>query len=511
MLRLVHTSDWHLGHALHGLAREHEHACFLRWLEEVLADERPQALLITGDVFDTATPSARAERALFDFLARVRAAHADLQVIVLGGNHDSAPRLEAPASVLAALGVHVVASLQRPVGRALDLGRLVVPLRGDDGQVAAWAAVVPFLRPADLPPRGEAGEGALAPDQGPRDPTLAGVQAVYEEVLAGARARRAPGQALVATGHLTLVGADPSDESERPVMGGLAALTDDLFPADVAYVALGHLHKAQAVGGREGVRYAGSPLPLSMTEADYAHQVVVVDLEGERLAAVRARAVPRTVPLLRLPAPGAPADPDAVLATLSALPGGGPPAAGEPDLRALLEVRLSADAPDPGLRRRVEEALEGKAARLVRLSVTTPLASDAPRTLAEAAPHARLSELEPHDVFARCWQRERGDAPGPDVIAAFEALLAEVRREPASEGRLEVEARVEARDPLAETRAEARGDDAPPGEVVADLAPAQPPGEPTGEPPGEQPTTGPKRRRGARRDGRRSGLERAEP
>lgn len=421
MLRLIHTSDWHLGHALHGIAREHEHARFLAWLEGVIAEERPQALLVTGDVFDTATPPAQAERALFDFLARVRAAHPALAFVIIGGNHDSAPRLEAPASLLRALGVHVVASLQRARGAALDLDRLVVPLRDAGGQVAAWLATVPFLRPADLPPR--------APGPGEAS-VLDGVRAVYGEVLAAARARRAPGQALLATGHLTLVGVTPSDESERTILGGQAALGDDLFPADLAYVALGHLHKAQAVGGREGVRYAGSPIPLSMTEADYEHQVVVVDLEGEGLARVRPRLVPRTVPMLRLPPPGAPADPESVLALLRALPASG--ALEGPDVRPLLDVRVSAPAPEPGLRRRLEEALEDRAARLVRLSVSGPTAASEAPTLVDAAPHARLSDLEPREVFARCWQREHPAPPPVEVVEAFEALLAEVQRPPAA-------------------------------------------------------------------------------
>lgn len=422
MLRLVHTSDWHLGHALHGIAREHEHACFLRFLEQVLREERPHALLITGDVFDTATPSAQAERTLFDLLARVRAEHPALAIIIIGGNHDSAPRLEAPSSLLAAHGVHVVASLRRRPGAALDLERLVVPLRGDDGEVAAWLATVPFLRPADLAPRAS-GAGAE-----PATALLEAVRDVYDEVLAHARARRAPGQALLATGHLTLVGATLTDESERPVLGGVAALTCDLFPDDLAYVALGHLHKAQAVGDREGVRYAGSPIPLSITEADYVHQVVVVDVEAERLTHVRTRPVPRTVPFLRLPEAGAPNDPDAVLALLRALPDAS--GTNVPDLRPLLEVRVSAPAPEPGLRRRVEEALEGKAVRLVRLSVTTATTPEVEaRTLAEATPHARLTDLEPGEVFARCWQREREGAPPAELVLAFESLLAEVRRE----------------------------------------------------------------------------------
>lgn len=416
VLRLVHTSDWHLGHALHGVARDHEHARFLAWLEEVLVEERPHALLITGDVFDTATPSAAAERALFDFLARARAADPTLVIIILGGNHDSAPRLEAPASLLRALGVHVVASLRRRPGQPLDLERLVVPLRVG-GEVAAWLAVVPFLRPADLPPAHVA-----------QDP-LAAVRAVYDEVLAHARARRAPGQALLATGHLTLTGAEPSTESERPVLGGLTALTDDLFAPDLAYVALGHLHRAQAVGGREGVRYAGSPIPLSMTEAGYAHQVVVVDVEGERLAAARPRLVPRTVDLLRLPAPDEPpATVDEALERLRALPDDAPPAPGQPDVRPLLEVRLAAPAPEPGLRRRVEEALAGKAARLVKLTLVAPEATTAPRALADAAPQARLTDLSPREVFERCWRKEHEDAPPDDVARAFDDLLAAVQR-----------------------------------------------------------------------------------
>lgn len=458
MLRLVHTSDWHLGHALHGISREHEHACFLRFLEQVLREERPHALLITGDVFDTATPSAHAERTLFDLLARVRAEHPTLAVVIIGGNHDSAPRLEAPSSLLRAHGVHVVASLRRRPGAPLDLERLVVPLRGGDGEVAAWLATVPFLRPADFAPRAAGGTAGASGVEPPKA-LLDAVREVYDEVLAHARARRAPGQALLATGHLTLVGATISDESERPVLGGVAALTCDLFPDDLAYVALGHLHKAQAVGDREGVRYAGSPIPLSMTEADYVHQVVVVDIEAEGLARVRPRPVPRTVPLLRLPPAGGPADPESVLALLRALPDASD--TNVPDLRPLVEVRVSAPAPEPGLRRRVEEALEGRAARLVRVSVTA--AATTPeveaRTLAEAAPHARLTDLEPGEVFTRCWQREHEGLPPADLVEAFEALLAEVR----TESRRDV-------------RSDVRSDDAPaPAAQPADDAAADAP------------------------------------
>jgi len=450
VLRLLHTSDWHLGHTLHGLSREDEHARFLAWLEERVVADEVDALVITGDTFDTTTPPASAERALFDLLARLRARAPRLQVVIIGGNHDSPARLEAPAELLRALDVRVVASLGRRPGQPLDPDRLVLPLRDRAGQVAAWLAAVPFLRPADLPPRtsagsrdlGAAGKGTpgepeagehpdasatdgLRPRGRPGSPAAAprsqgdeleALSAVYREVLALARARRAPGQALLATGHLCVRGADPSGESERTILGGLAPLDTDLFPPELAYVALGHLHKAQPVGGREHVRYAGSPIPLSLTEADYRHQVVRVDLEGERVVQLDTPTIPRTLDVLRLP-PGGPDTPEEVLALLQALP------ARDAGSRPLLEVRIRLDAPDPGLRRKVEEALEGKAARLVRLTVATNDAPEPP-ALADAAGPRRLLDLAPRDVLLAAWRREHEADPPPDVLAAFDELLA---------------------------------------------------------------------------------------
>lgn len=412
MLRLLHTSDWHLGHTLHGLSREEEHARFLTWLEERVVTDEVDALLITGDTFDTTTPPASAERALFDLLARLRARSPRLQVVIIGGNHDSPARLEAPAELLRALDVRVVASLGRRPGQPLDPDRLVLPLRDRAGQVAAWLAAVPFLRPVDLPPR----------TQDERAATDRAIGDVYREVLSLARARRQPGQALLATGHLCVRGADPSGESERAILGGHAPLDTDLFPPDLAYVALGHLHKAQPVGGREQVRYAGSPIPLSLTEADYRHQVVRLDLEGEAVVRLDTPTIPRTLDVVRLPATG-PDSPDEVLPLLAALPArdAGPDAGSN---RPLLEVRIKLEAADPGLRRRIEEALEGKAARLVRLTVVTPDVAEPP-ALADAAGPRRLLDLAPREVLLAAWRREHDEAdPPPDVLAAFDELLA---------------------------------------------------------------------------------------
>lgn len=405
MLRILHTSDWHLGHSLHGIVREPEHASFLAWLLELLEAERPDALFITGDIYDTATPPARAERTFFDFLAEALRRLPDLDVVVIGGNHDSAVRLEATSELLRTLSsVHIVAGLARRPGVSLDTERLLVPLHDATGAVAAWVAAVPFLRPADLP-------------SGAKANAIDAVHDVYDQVLAAARKKRVPGQALLATGHCTLVDTIASEGSERTI-GSLGALPVTVFPDDVAFVALGHLHKAQAVG-HEHVRYAGSPIPLSLTEADYVHEVRVIEIEGEAFQRSIAHPIPRAIGMLRLPADG-PLPLDEVLELIAALPDAadhtGPP--------PFLEVRVTIDHPEPSLRRLVEEALEPKAPRLIKLNVDAR--GDGP-TLAEQRPCAALEELDPVEVFSRCYRRRHDGEPPEDVLRAFATLLGEVR------------------------------------------------------------------------------------
>lgn len=421
MLRLLHTADWHLGHTLHDLPRDGEHDAFLAWLLDQVAEHGVHALLIAGDVFETANPPARAMRAWYGFLARARVRFPTLDIVIIGGNHDSPARLEAAHPILDELRIHVIGALARSADGELALDRLVVPLHGADGQIAAWCLPVPFLRPADLP--------AVDPGiQDGGDPLVAGVRAVYERVIDLARARRGPGQALVAMGHCYMVGGQVSDLSERRVLGGNQhALPAGLFPADLAYVALGHLHRAQAVGGREGVRYSGSPIPLAVDEAGYPHQVRLVELDGPRLVTSRSLPVPRTVDVLRLP-PGGPAPWDQVQPLLAALPAAPASPSVEEDRQRwpFLEVRVALDGPMPTLRRQVEQALADRAVRLVKLQVDR--AGDG-RSLAEVSAGRDLGELGPDQVFRRKWAREHGGDPPAPVLACLHELLDAVRQQ----------------------------------------------------------------------------------
>lgn len=424
-MRVIHTSDWHLGHMLRGeVTRELEHGAFLAWLLEVLESEAPDALVITGDVFDTATPPASAERMWFELLASARRLRPAMDIIAIAGNHDSPARLGAPSSVLRELGVHVIGGLPRTAGGALDLDRLLIPIAGGRGLVAA----VPFLRPVDTP-------------SDVADP----LSAVYGEVIAAARARRTPEQALIVTGHLYLAGADAEFLSERRVsIGGQESAPLRLFPDDISYTALGHIHRAQRVG-RDTIRYAGAPLPLSLDEAGYKHQVLAVDFAGPRVAEIRALPVPRAIEIVRVPRHGA-APLAEVIAELAALPpalpgpderseseGVGTPPAGRwggaqprgiDAVRPYLEVVVALERPEPKLRALVEAAVEGKRARLVYLHVEQ---TGDRAALGDKVTRQRLAELDPREVFVRLWARNHAAAPDAPVLAAFDRLLSEVR------------------------------------------------------------------------------------
>src|SRR3954471_5759587 len=169
VMRVLHTSDWHLGHTLRGeVTREYEHQAFLGWLLETCVREAADALVITGDVFDSATPPASAERMWFDVLAAIRRARPALDIVAIAGNHDSPARLGASSAVLRELGVHVVGGLPRRADGSLDADRILIPVAGGRGLIAAG----PFLRPGDHPPppfcgaaaRGQAPVGDVASD-----------------------------------------------------------------------------------------------------------------------------------------------------------------------------------------------------------------------------------------------------------------------------------------------------------------------------------------------------------
>lgn len=419
-MRLLHTSDWHLGQSLHNFDRAYEHQCFLDWLLDTIVAQQVDALLIAGDVFDNANPSAASQHQLYRFLRQASERVPHLNLIVIAGNHDSPGRLEAPGPLLEAHGTRVVGSVRRGADGEIDLEQLVLPLTDRDGAVRAWCLAVPFLRPGDVPravPAAATAAGDDATEQAPAgDPYLAGIALLYQRALALAEARRQPGQAIVAMGHCHMVDGQMSNDSERRiVIGGTEMLPAGIFGPAIAYAALGHLHLAQAVGRQQHIRYCGSPIPLSFAEVGYQHQVLLIDLEGEQAGAITPLPAPRAVPLLRVPARPAPLA--QVLEELAALA----PAPAAPHAQPLLEVRVLLDAPEPGLRARIEAALDGKPLRLAKIETSS--AAREPSQQDPAMTLDQLARLKPDDIFKRLYAQKFGNDAPADQLSAFAELM----------------------------------------------------------------------------------------
>ncbi len=292
-MKIIHTSDWHLGARLHEEDRSAEHQAFLDWLIGLLRTEHANALIVAGDVFDVKAPSPQAQRLYYEFLAKVVKEHLCSKVVVTAGNHDNAKMLAAPSRLLEELGVAVVSV----AGGGEDAADEVVTVDGEDGKPGLVVAAVPFTFDAEFANFGQdvAGEEADRPAR-----ISAGWKRHYEEVIAAAR-KVAPDVPLVATGHCTLRDARESDaDSERcRRIGGIDAYDPSpLAAAD--YVALGHLHIPQPVKGFDGkMFYSGSPLRMSFDEARHKKSVNIVTFNAPGAApSVELREVPETVPIL---------------------------------------------------------------------------------------------------------------------------------------------------------------------------------------------------------------------
>ncbi|QKJ67084.1 exonuclease SbcCD subunit D C-terminal domain-containing protein [Deefgea piscis] len=406
-MRFIHTSDWHLGQTLHHFERRFEHQCFLDWLLATLVTEQAQTLLISGDIFDNANPSAAAQKQFYQFLQQAKARVPALNIVIIAGNHDSPGRLEMPAPFLAGMDASVIGFVPRDAAGQIDVSRLVIPLQDTQG-VAAWCLAIPFLRPGDVPRVADLAEGL--------DPYTAGITALYQQTLAHALSLRQAGQPIIALGHCHMVGGEVSQDSERPiVIGGSEALSAKMFDANIAYAALGHLHLAQMVGQQAHIRYCGSPIPLSFAEVAYPHQVLRFDTAGETVVDVTPLLVPRAVDLLRVPNKAAPMA--EVLAALAAL---NLPADLAPEQYPFLEVRIALEQPEPGLRAQIEAAIEGKPVRLAKIE-TRFAAKNSAELEDETLPE--LAQLQPDAIFNRLYRSKyAADAP-PELMAALAELM----------------------------------------------------------------------------------------
>lgn len=276
-MRILHTSDWHLGQNFYSKSRAAEHQAFLDWLLETAQSQQVDAIIVAGDIFDTGSPPSYARELYNRFVVNLQ--QTGCHLVVLAGNHDSVATLNESRDILAFLNTTVVASAGH--------GPQILPLR--DGTPGAILCPVPFLRPRDI----ITSQAGLT-GQEKQQHLLGAITDYYQQQYQDACTLRGDHNLpIIATGHLTTVGASKSDAVRDIYIGTLDAFPAQNFPpAD--YIALGHIHRAQVIGGTEHIRYCGSPIALSFDECGKSKCVHLVSFDAGKLSAVENLTVPVT-------------------------------------------------------------------------------------------------------------------------------------------------------------------------------------------------------------------------
>ncbi|MEG1211199.1 MAG: exonuclease subunit SbcD [Leclercia sp.] len=279
-MRILHTSDWHLGQNFYSKSRAAEHEAFLNWLLEIAQAQHVDAILVAGDIFDTGSPPSYARELYNRFVVNMQ--QTGCHLVIVAGNHDSVATLNESREILAFLNTTVVAS----AGHAPQI------LKKRDGTPGAVLCPIPFLRPRDVV-QSQAGYSGVEKQQH----LLQAITDYYAQQYTDACQLRGDSPLpIIATGHLTTVGASKSDAVRDIYIGTLDAFPAQHFPA-ADYIALGHIHRAQKIGGSEHIRYCGSPIPLSFDETGKSKCVHLVSFDDGKLSCVESLEVPMTQPL----------------------------------------------------------------------------------------------------------------------------------------------------------------------------------------------------------------------
>ncbi len=405
-MKILHTSDWHIGRSLYGRKRYDEFEAFLNWLEELIVKESVDALLVAGDVFDTSTPGNRAQELYYRFLCRVSLSCCR-HIVVVAGNHDSPSFLDAPKDLLRALNVYVV-------GSAVDNPEdEVITLTGLDNQPEAIICAVPYLRDRDI--------RMVEPGETVENKNLKLIQGVknhYEIVCKIAVERQAKYKKagvdgyipLIGMGHLFTAGGKTVDgDGVRELyVGSLAHVSKEIFPDCLDYMALGHLHVPQKVGGSEHIRYSGSPIPMGYGEAVQKKKVVLIELDGTKSPNITECLVPCFQPLVRITG-----EMSIIAEKILELK--------SKKSNAWLEIEYIGTDIVGNLRELINEALSGSAMEVRRIKNKRIIE----QVMTLSCDNETLDDLDENDVFLRCIDaHEISKSERSELIHSYKEIIA---------------------------------------------------------------------------------------
>lgn len=272
-MKIIHTSDWHIGQTLHQYSREEEHKHFFNQLKNIILEENPDALIVSGDIFHSAAPTVISQRLYYHTLVELSRLNNDLQIIIVAGNHDSPSRLEAPRELWKAFNVTVVGNLDfyKEVDEnnlTYDASKIEIPITKNNA-IIGWVLAVPFINAGNYP--------TIEVNDTYSNRVFSFYNNLKNNLKQNIQFKE--NHSVVATGHFMIDGSDIKGNDK--ITGGIESVESDSIStlSDIDYWAFGHIHHPQFVGMKNNMRYSGSPFALTFNE-DYAHSVSIVEIDN---------------------------------------------------------------------------------------------------------------------------------------------------------------------------------------------------------------------------------------
>lgn len=400
-MKILHTSDWHLGHSLYNYDRTAEQQAFLEQLARIAATEEPDVLVVSGDIYHYSTPSAATQKMYTEGMLHIHRACPEMRMIVTAGNHDSSSKLEIDSSLWKHFGVNVVGSIER-CQEKVNLEKHILEIKDKEGNRKGYVIAVPHIYPQNFP--------ALDADT-PREERAS---RFFQTLLDETRKRNTEGLPVVLMAHLTIEGSDRTGHSES--IGGIESIGLRELGEGYDYLALGHIHCPQEVkGSNRRARYCGTPLPVSFDET-YPHSVSIIELDGHEEPQIRTVKIENPIPLVTLPREPKPFE--EVLKELEEYPA-------DKQVYLRLNVLLDGNYLAPDCHERVLNTTKGKACKYCYIKSTRE------KLTAETdKKHLSIQEIQaksPLDIAKLYYRETEGEEMDEELCELMSEVLRQVK------------------------------------------------------------------------------------
>jgi len=396
-MKILHTADWHLGHRLHEQSQNEEQQLFLNWLSAHILAEKYDVLLISGDVFDTGMPSSQSLNMYYNFLIGLNNSCCKY-IVITGGNHDSPGTLNAPKELLSVLDIKVVGKATDPIKKEV----FKLTIKNEEVIVGA----VPYLRDQDVR-KAIAGEDFLDINDRYKKALIQHYTEIATYSLTLKENKEIP---IIAMGHLFAIGGSISDSEKDISVGNLGHIGADDFSDEFDYVALGHLHKPQRVGGKAHIRYSGSPVMLSFSETNYDKKIVKLQIEETKITEINEITVPKFRNILKIKG--------SVVSCINQLKN---VTRGEYNLAPWIEIILDENATVLDISE-IKKSAEELLLKILKITLSKQEKMVGLEVLLENVKN--IKTLKPLDVFTqKCQEQGKDLSEHKDILEAFNEAL----------------------------------------------------------------------------------------